>query len=135
MIPVPDRVRLIAATLAAVALAALLDELTRFNTADWLLFLTAPAPFVFVARYARVRWSETTAGRAIMLKSTGTAAFLALAVLGVTIGTDWHWWPWARFLVYGYLFAAQWYLTALLLRLQANPGHPSRTDTLQEGRS
>lgn len=129
----PDRAWLLLLTLAAVAVAALLDEVTRFNTADWLLFLTAPAPLVFVARYARVRWTETVAGRALMLKSTGTLAFLVLAVLGVTIGSDWRWWDWARFLVYGYLFAAQWYLTLLLLRLQSKPGHHARTDTLTEG--
>lgn len=129
----PDSVALLLVTVGAIALARTLDALTVFSTADWVLFLSLPAPYLFVARYARVRWSDSLAGRALMLKGTGTAAFLTLAVLSVVTDTDQAWWPWARFLVYGYLFAAQWYLTALLFRLQREPGHTARADTLTEG--
>lgn len=130
MTPTQDRARLTVATVLAVATAALLDAMTPLTTGDWLLLMTAPAPALFVLRYARVRWSSTVSGRAIMLKSTGTALFLGLAcatvVLGEFPGRDL-----LRVAIYGFLFAAQWYLTTLLFRLQRQARTPS-TDTLTE---
>lgn len=115
---IPDRVWLTIATLAAVGVAFLLAHLTPYSTGDWLLFASAAAPWLFVARYAQVRWWRTVSGRAIMLKSLGTGLFLALAVAGTLTSSDYPGRDVIRVAVYAFLFASQWYLTTLLFRIQ-----------------
>lgn len=127
---VPDRVWLLLATLGTLGVALLLDALTQFTTGDWLLFLTVPAPWLFVARYSRTRWFATVSGRAIMLKSSGTGLFLTLAVVGTLLPDGYPGRGIIRVLVYGFLFAAQWYLTTLLFRIQRlAPATPAERDT------
>lgn len=131
---IPDRAWLALSTLAAVGLAFLLAHLTSFSTGDWLLFLAAPAPWLFVLRYALVRWWGTVSGRAIMLKSVGTGLFLTLAVAGVLNANDYPGRDAVRVVVYAFLFASQWYLTTLLWRIQHDAQEPLAASLTHEDR-